>query len=378
MTTDGTPPKSKRYSAVKTRFFFADLILTIVALAAFQFGASRAVSQAVTAAFTNFYLACFVYVGVFLLFMYIVTFPLHLANSFFVERFFDLSDRSFSSWALDEVKAVMLSLLLWVLCAEVFYFVLRNFPHAWWVIASCLWIFFSIALSRLLPILIIPIFYKYIPIEDNELKRRILALADKARVNLTDVCQIDFSRKTRKANAALVGLGNTRKVILADTLTREFTLEEVESVVAHEFGHFKYRHIWQLLIFSGIITMAGFFLLSVMAERIVSLTGATGLADLYLFPVFLLLLTVFGLAILPAQNLFSRILERQADRFALSATADAGTFVSVMKKLASMNLADEDPPLWKKIFFYSHPPIKERIEMAKGSSTYEGDTPQVE
>ena len=366
MDTGSAPAKSKKYSTVKTRFFFADLIITIVALAVFQLGASRAVARAAFEASGNFYLSCFFYIGIFLMFMYVVTFPLNLANSFFVERYFGLSDRKFSSWALDEVKSVVLSFVLWMLCIQVFYFVLRNFPHFWWAIASCLWIFFSIILSRFLPVLIIPLFYKYIPIKDKELKDRLFALAHSAGVSLMDVCEIDFSSKTKKANAALVGLGKTHKVILADTLIKEFTTREVESVVAHEFGHYKRRHIWQLLVFSGLITLFGFFLLSVSAKGIADLTGASGLADLYLFPVLLFLMLVFGLFILPGQNFFSRVLERQADRFTLEITGDKGSFISVMRKLASMNLADTDPPLWKKIFFYNHPPISERIRMAEG------------
>jgi STE24 endopeptidase len=368
MHTGSAPSKSKRYSAVKTRFFFADLVVTIAALAVFQFGASRTVSRAALETFGNFYLSCFFYTCLFLAFMYVVTFPVHLASSFFVERYFGLSDRKFSSWLTDEAKSAGLSLVLWVPCIQVFYLVLRNFPREWWVIASFLWVFFSIALSRLLPVLIIPLFYKYMPLKDEDLKKKVVDLAQKSGISLMDVCQIDFSAKTKKANAALVGLGNTRKVILADTLVKEFTAEEVGSVVAHEFAHHKRRHIWQLLAFSGAVTLCGFFLLSVAAGKIVVLTGASGLDDMYLFPFLLFLMMVFGLVVLPVQNFFSRALEKQADRFALDITKDAGSFIAVMRKLASMNLADTDPPLWKKIFFYNHPPISERIRMAENEA----------
>jgi STE24 endopeptidase len=220
-------------------------------------------------------------------------------------------------------------------------------------------------LSRILPVLILPLFFKYIPIEDEALKARIFTLANKAGIRLMDVCKIDLSRKTKKANAALIGLGKTRKVILADTLTDEFTQKEIEAVVAHEFAHFKYKHIWQLLGLSGIITLAGFYVLFLVAGKVVILAGASGISDLYLFPVLVLLMIGAGLVILPAQNLFSRILERQADKFALSLAGDAEVFISVMRKLASMNLADMDPSTWKKIFLYDHPPIRERIQMAE-------------
>ncbi|MGB2629909.1 MAG: M48 family metallopeptidase [Candidatus Omnitrophota bacterium] len=365
MTPERAPSKSKRYSAVKTRFFIADLVLTFAALVVFQLLLSRGLSRAVAGTFTSFYLGCLIYVTAFFIFTYILGFPLHFANSFFVEHHFGLSNQSLAAWMLDEFKQVLLSFALWIACTQVFYLVLRNFPNLWWVIIAALWIFFSIVLSRILPVLIIPLFFKYIPIEDKGLRDRIFALADKTQVRLMDVCKIDLSSKTKKANAALVGLGKTRKVILADTLTDEFTPEEVETVVAHEFAHHKYRHIWQLLLFSGVLTLAALYILFMLADKVAVLAGVPGIDDLYLFPVLVFFLVVSGLAVLPVQNLFSRILERQADRFALECMKDPETFISVMKKLASMNLADMEPSRLKKIFLYDHPPICERIQMAE-------------
>ncbi len=366
MNAESTRARSRRYSAVKARFFAADLIIMVVSLVIFQLFLSRPVSRFALGLYASFYANCFVYTCVFLLFVYIAGFPLHMAGSFFLERRFGLSDRSFGSWMTDEAKSVALSFALWMVCVEVFYLVLRNFPANWWMIAAFLWIFFTVVLARFLPVFLIPLFYKYLPIEDEPLKERIVSLADAAGIRLMDVCQIDLSRKTKKANAALVGLGKTRKVILADTLMKGFTPDEVGTVVAHELGHFKYRHIWQLLAFSGALTLAGFFLFSRVADRIAAITGANGISDLYLLPALVLIACVAGIAILPVQNLFSRILEKQADKFALRLTGnDTASFISVMKKLADMNLAEIDPSALKKIFLYSHPPIGERIRMAE-------------
>jgi STE24 endopeptidase len=367
MSEEYASARAKKYSAIKTRIFAADLVLTVVLLAVFQAFLSRPVSQMVFNIYSNFYAACFIFACAFLFFMYIASFPLHFIGSFFVERRFGLSNQSFGAWLTDEAKSGALSFALSIVCIQVFYLVLRNFPTAWWAIAAMAWIFFTVVLARFLPVLVIPMFFKYFPIEDRPLKERIMALAEKTGVRLMDVCKIDFSRKTRKANAALVGLGKTRRVILADTLTEEFSPEEVEVVVAHEFGHFKCRHIWQLLIFSGIMTIAGFFVLSLIAGKIVVLTGASGLSDLYLFPVLVFLMIAFGIVLLPLQNLFSRVLEREADRFALDVTGEPEGFISVMRKLASMNLADVAPSKLKKIFLYDHPPIAERIRMAENA-----------
>ncbi|MFC1479851.1 M48 family metallopeptidase [Candidatus Omnitrophota bacterium] len=356
---------SKRYSAIKTRIFVADLVVTAVSLAVFQIFLSRPVSLAAFNICSNFYAACFVFAGIFLVFVYVVGLPLQIINSFLVEYRFGLSRQSFGAWLADEAKSTALSFALAIISIQVFYFVLRNFPSVWWVIVSAVWIFFSVVLARLLPVVLIPVFFKYIPIEDRLLKERIMLLANKAGVPLMDVCQIDFSRKTAKANAALVGLGKTRKVILADTLTEKFTPKEVEAVVAHEFGHLRYKHIWQLLAFSGVMTTAGFFILSLIAKKVVVLTGAGALSDPYLLPVLVFMMAAFGIILLPAQNLFSRILERQADTFALELTDEPEEFISVMRKLSEMNLADAEPSRMKKIFLYSHPPIGERIRMAE-------------
>ena len=358
--------ESKRYSAIKTRIFVVDIILTVAALVVFQVLLARPLADFASSIHSNFYIGCFLFACMFLLFMYVVGFPLHFTSSFIVEKRFALSKQSLAAWSLDEAKSTVLSFILSMAAILVFYLVLRNFPTLWWVVTAVVWIFFSIVLARFLPILIIPLFYKYLPIEDSELTDRIMLLAEKAKVHLMDVCQIDFSQKTTKANAALVGLGKTRKVILADTLIEGFTLDEIEAVVAHEFAHFKYKHMWQLLAFSGITTLAGFFVLSLAAGKIVVFTGAKGLTDVSLLPALMLLMLFFGIVMLPLQNFFSRVLERQADKAALTLTANREAFISLMRKLADMNLADVSPSRLKKIFLYDHPPTEERINMAEG------------
>ncbi len=365
MSSGYTPARAKKYSAIKTRIFIIDIILTVLAIMVFQVFFARPLSHLTGNIHANFYIGCFLFASLFLFFMYAVAFPLHFASSFVLERRFALSRQSLAAWLGDEAKSLLLSFILSTAAILLFYLVLRNFPAVWWVITAAIWIFFSIVLARFLPVLIIPLFYKYLPIEDDTLKERIMLLAEKTKIHLMDVCQIDFSRKTAKANAALVGLGKTRKVILADTLVKGFSPDEVEAVVAHEFAHFKYKHMWQLLAFSAAITLTGFFILSLAAGKIVDLSGAKGLTDMYLLPALVLLMVFFGIALLPLQNFFSRVLERQADRSAVTLTAKKEAFISVMRKLAEMNLADVSPSPLKKIFLYDHPPVEERINMAE-------------
>jgi STE24 endopeptidase len=365
MTEPDNKNRGKKYSAIKTRVFIADLFISLVSLAVFQVFLSAPVSEMSSGVSGNFYLGCLLFSAVFMAFMYLVSFPLHLASSFFTERSFGLSKQKITSWAADEAKSSALSFVLSAACIQVFYLFLRNFPHTWWVISAVAWIFFSIILVRLMPVLLIPLFFKYLPLDDEDLRGRIMDLAKRSGIRLVDVCQIDLSRKTEKANAAVVGLGRTRKVILADTLMRKFPRGEILVVAAHEFGHFKYKHIWKLLSVSGLVTLSGFFCLFLLAGRVVSIFGAQALYDLEILPVLVFLAGIFGILIMPAQNWYSRVLERQADRFALELTGDPESFANAMDRLAAMNLADDDPSTIKKIFLYSHPPIKERVAMAK-------------
>lgn len=354
-----------RYSAVKWKFFVADIFLTAVFIIVFQFFLSRPCLSLAEGITQNFYAEAFIYGVLFMLFMYLVSLPLHFADSFAVEHVFRLSEQKIGAWLADEVKSSVLSFLLWAACVEVFYLIAKNSPDLWWLITAVLWVGFSVVLARLMPVLLIPIFFKYMPIEDGSIRERIVKLAERCGVKLLDVCQIDLSRKTRKANAALVGLGKTRKVIMADTLMREFTPEEAETVVAHEFGHYRFLHMWQLLAVSGVVTVLGFYFLSLVAGGTASFLGARGPADLYMMPSLILIMSFFGMLILPVQNWFSRRLEREADRYAIKMAGSPETFIAVMKKLASMNLAETDPPLLRKILLYNHPPIGERIRMAE-------------
>lgn len=357
--------RSKKYSAVKTRIFALDIFVTVISLLIFQYFFARPAADISLRLSSNFYLAAFVFSLVFLAFLYLAAFPLHITSSFFVEKRFGLSRQTFMEWLIDEGKSVILSLALSLGCIEAFYLILRNFPRMWWLIAAAAWIFFSIILVRLMPVLLIPIFYKYLPLRDEVLKEKIFNLAKRSGIDLVDVSGIDLSRKTSKANAALVGLGKTRRVILGDTLTDKFTTQEVETVVAHEFAHFKYRHMRKLLTFSAITTLTGFFILFLAAEFISGLIGSPGLSDFYVLPLVVLFIFISTLLIMPLHNFFSRVLEREADAFALNITAHPETFISVMEKLGTMNLADTDPSALKKVLLYDHPPIRERIMMAE-------------
>jgi STE24 endopeptidase len=163
----------------------------------------------------------------------------------------------------------------------------------------------------------------------------------------------------------VVGLGKTRRVILADNLINDFTVEEIEGVLAHEFAHHKLFHMQKLIVFGIASSLLSFYLLYVFSSKALIALGGENIYDIMLLPVFLLILFLAGFFTLPLQNGFSRMLEREADSSAVKTTQNREAFTSLMNKLAERNLADPNPSKLVKILFYSHPPISERIEMAK-------------
>jgi len=227
------------------------------------------------------------------------------------------------------------------------------------------WVFFTIVLSRIIPTFIIPLFYKYKPLQDNELRKRLIGLAGKANVKVLDTYEIDFSKKTKKANAALVGLGKSRRIILADNLVKDFSHEEIEVVIAHEIGHHKLLHMWKMLFFGGGVAFLIFYIADSVLTNSLHMLGASAIYDIEIFPFFCLILSAFSILLMPIQNEFSRKIERSADGFALKITGNKEGFISLMKKLAEKNLADFKPNKIIEFIFYDHPSISNRIEFAE-------------
>ncbi|MEW6171426.1 MAG: M48 family metalloprotease, partial [Candidatus Omnitrophota bacterium] len=238
-----------------------------------------------------------------------------------------------------------------------------NYSKNWWIITSLFWIFFSLILAKLTPTLIIPLFFKYTPLSDTELKSRIINLASKMQINILDVSQIDFSKKTLKANAAFVGMGKQKRVILADTLRDNYSYDEIEAILAHEFAHYKLKHLLKLILISSFLTIVMFYSLS--TSFLQHLLKINSISDITYLPIILLFVILFDTIFTPFKNFLSRKLEENADRLALRFTLKPDAFVSMMEKLANQNLADRKPAWFIKIFFFDHPAIEDRINLAK-------------
>lgn len=355
---------AEKYNSAKIRLKLICIFSVVLYLGLFQIFASRSLKIFAFSFTPNFYSAFTIYLVLFSLFHYLFNFPLYFYSAFVLEHKFKLSGQPFFGWLKDDIKRGLLSLILFLVFIHVFYILLRNFEKSWWIWMAVFWFFATVFLAKITPTFIIPLFFKYYPV-GHRLKKKIIALSEKCKIKILDVYKIDLSKKTNKLNAALVGVGKTRRVILGDNLIRDFSDAEIDGVLAHEFAHHKLRHMWKLIAFGAVSIFFSFYVLYLVSSRVVILLNGENIYDIKIFPAILLILFITGFLTTPLQNGFSRKLEKEADLFALKTTRDKNAFTSLMQKLSAKNLADPNPPKLVKFLFYDHPPIHERIKFAK-------------
>lgn len=297
----------------------------------------------------------------------LINLPMSYYSGFILPHRYDLSTQTLQGWVTDQVKGGLIGGVFGLVVIEIIYAVLRLAPQTWWLWAALILVTFNILLANLAPVLLFPIFYKFKPLEEEyaELAARLVRLADQAGTRVRGVYQFDMSRRTRAANAALTGLGNTRRILLGDTLLKEFTPDEIETVLAHELGHHVHRDIPLGILIESLITLVGFYLASVALNWGVAVFGLEGPADIAALPLFALVMGLYGLVTMPLGNAYSRWRERLADEYALQATQNGLAYASALTRLANQNLAEVDPEPWVEFWLYSHPALGKRIAMAQ-------------
>lgn len=296
---------------------------------------------------------------------YLLEFPLNLYQSHILEHKFALSRQSLRDWFIDQLKSGLLSYLLSLILLAAFYFILKHALNKWWIVLSIFWVFFSVILAKIVPVVVVPLFFKYKKLSDENLRQRIINLAAKMKVKVLDCFEIDFSKKTLKANAAFLGTGNTRRVILADTLKDKYSYDEIEIILAHEFAHYQLKHLLKLILVNALITAGTFYVIYKSNAHVLHLFKLNSLSEIAALPVLLIYFILFGIITQPLTAFISRSFERSADSLALEVTGLKEAFISTMAKLAEQNLADRSPHPLIKFFFFDHPPIDERIKMAQ-------------
>ena len=357
---------ARAYARIRYRLLLIGLAAGLVFLAAFQWsGASILLARRWAQMTPSASLQLLGYLAAFGLAYYLVMLPLHLYGSFFLEHRFGLSRLTLRGWLVRELKHVGVSALIGAVVLEGLYAMLRLLPESWPLWATVGWVGLNVVLARIFPTVLLPIFYKTRPLQHHELVSRLLELCQRAGLPALGVFRFDLGAETRKANAALAGLGRTRRVLLADTLLEAFTPEEIEGVLAHELAYHRYHHISFFLALTAAGSWVAFRLTDAAAQWWVAPLGLDGLADIAGAPALLLWFSLLGLLGLPLQNGLSRFFERQADRYAVAMTRPPRAFADALRRLAGLNLADPHPPRWIVWLFYDHPPISDRIRDAE-------------
>jgi STE24 endopeptidase len=357
---------AKRYERTKLVLSIGESVLSFVLLLLFVLsGYAVELRNWVNTLAVNPYVRFLLYFAFLGLAFSLVEVPLSFYGGFYLEHRYGLSNQSFWGWLGEKMKMFFVALVLFVPLSLVFYYLLLHFPHTWWLWISVVLFVFSVILGRLAPQLIFPLFYKFEPLDDAELKARMERLAQKGGFTLQGVYRFNMSKDTKKANAAFTGLGKSRRIIIGDTLLENFSPDEIEAVFAHEVGHYVHRHIYKLLIAGTVETFLGFYLVYWLYNALWPRMGLSGQADLAALPLMLLIFALYSLVTTPLSNALSRHFEWQADDYALRNSSNPQAFPRALQKLAEQNLSDAEPSPVVEFFFYSHPAIRRRVEKAR-------------
>jgi STE24 endopeptidase len=357
----------RRYNRIRRRLGIADFLLglaPLVILLATGWTA-RLRDLAYLGAGQIYVLAVFFYVGM----LTVINKLLGLGLDYYgfrLEHQFQLSNQKLRSWVKDQLKGWLVGLVIGSILVELVYWTIRSAPRFWWLIAWAVFIVLYVFFAQIAPVVLFPLFYKFKPLENEGLKERLLHLSERAGTRVKGVYEWKLSEKSRKGNAALAGLGATRRIILADTLLEKYTDDEIEAILAHELGHHVHRHIPKGILVEAGVTFVGFWAANQILHYAIERRHMfEQLADFANLPLLMLVSAVLSLLLMPLLNAYSRFNERQADCYSYTAIPSIESFISGMNKLADQNLAERQPSRIVELLFHSHPPIAKRIQAAE-------------
>jgi STE24 endopeptidase len=361
--------KAIKYQKAKNIHYFVDQGYTILFLVLFLFLGISAFLRSRIEKITKkrFWVVAF-YTLLFLILAFIVGFPSSYYG-FSLEHKYELSNQTFFQWLGEGFKSLFVLAIIALISVEGVYLALKKAPRTWWIYVSVVFILFTVVMVNLAPVLIMPLFNKYTPLPEGELRSKLVNLSHKANVKVEDIFTMDESKQTKTANAMFTGLGNTKRIVLGDNLTHEFTPDEIEVVIAHEMGHNLLHHIWKFILLSSIMAGVGFYIIHLFGGKIINKfrnrLKIENMADVAGLPLLFLIFIVYGIITMPIGPAFSRVMERQADKFALDMTHNKEAFISAMNKLGYINLSDPNPSPIIEFLLYDHPPVSKRIKFAE-------------
>ncbi|HVO73513.1 MAG TPA: M48 family metallopeptidase [Ignavibacteriaceae bacterium] len=353
---------SKKYNNVKLAVGISEGILSFTLILFFVLtGLSGGLENLLAGYFKGKYLLFLAYTVSLGIAGGIIFFPFSFYTGFYLEHKYNLSNQTFLKWIWENLKGMLVSALIGIPILIFFFYVLNNFGNLWWLPFSILLFIVSVILARIVPIFILPIFYKITPIDNENLKMKIAVLAQDAGIKVENVYTFNMSKNTKKANAAFTGIGKSKRILLGDTLLNSYSEDEIETVIAHELGHYKKKHILKNIIIGTASSFLTLFLISVLYHISLDWFRFASINQIAALPLLSLWGMLIGVIQTPLSNILSRKYEYEADQYAVSATRKTAAFIRTLEKLTQQNLADKDPHPFVEWFFYSHPSVKNRV-----------------
>lgn len=353
---------AKKYNNIKLAIGIGEGIVSFFLFLLFVWlGYSKELEIYLTNYLSNPYLIFIAFLSVVGFAGSILSFPVSYYTGYYLEHKYNLSNQRFWKWVLEGLKGLLVSLVIGIPILLTFYYMLNTFNSLWWLPFAIIMFFISVVLSQIFPILIFPIFYKITPIENESLKERIKILARNAKLKVENVYKFNLSKNTKKANAAFTGLGKTKRIILGDTLLDNYSEDEIETVIAHELGHYKKKHIIKNIIIGTTSSFLTLYIIAILYQSSLNWFGFDSIVQVSALPLLALWSMLIGLIQSPLGNILSRKFEYEADEYAINETKKPLAFIKTLEKLTEQNLGDKEPHPFVEWFFYSHPSIKNRI-----------------
>ena len=355
--------KSYLYSGLKVSLY-KGIVFFVLALLVLGLGLSVALEKFVQSYVSELWLVVFLFTLIGYGIFWLVSLPFDYYKEYVLEHKFELSTETLGVWFRDKVKMSILFAVFIVAFVEGIYNFMWLDPIYWWLFLWVVSVFIIALVMYVSPVLIMPLFFKFPRLENDELLGRLTRLAEKAGIKIIGVFEMKAGAKTKKATAALTGIGNTRRMLLSDTFLSNYSTDEIESVMGHEIGHHIYGHIWKFALLLSIFLLFALFITSQIVQPVSAFFNLGHINSVSSLP---LLTLVFGLLYVgfsPLMNTLSRLAEGHCDQYELDLVQKPDAYISSMVKLCDQNLRYAYPSPFVEFMFYDHPSGKKRVERA--------------
>lgn len=366
--------KIKSYTIEKIKFgFFHDLFTGLIIFMFFFCGIINIYNKVIFSFTLNYYLNGIIYFWILTFLSGVLDIPFSLYSSFKIEKSYGFNTMTLKLWIIDFLKTVIISFIILAVIVFLAFFVIKHI-HYWWFFVWLFFFIFSIFMLYISPYVIEPLFNKFELLKDEELKGKLTAVMANIGIKVSKVLKMDASKRTKHTNAYFSGIGKVKRIVLFDTLIEKMNHNEILSIVAHEAGHWKRKHIFKRIIVFELISLIGIYL-AYLASKSTFLFTVFGISehalisqDIYIPCMLLLVYFIFSLGMFlltPLLNYWSRVHEKEADSFAVKLVGTSEYLISGLKKLSADNLSNLHPYYLYSIFHYSHPPVTERAKYLK-------------